>query len=294
MAWRSSKVVVFAGTSAAMGSAFALCGLILFAGGAPFRFPARVVAIGAYLGYDATSQFRTGQCFLATNRQQLDLETCVKLDLQRPNYLLVGDSHAAHIWSGLSRSMPGVNVMQATASMCRPEIPSVSLLDSRACPKLMRFVFDDLLPRNKIDKVLLAASWKDEDLAGLSRTLQMLKERRVVTVVLGPIVEYDRALPRLLVEEILRDDDKIAGRMRTQGVRERDREMRRIVEAAGATYLSVYDAVCPDGRCEEFAEGDVPMQFDAGHLTTEGSAKVGRRLSSRLASMLARVNDVSK
>ena len=29
----------------------------------------------------------------------------------------------------------------------------------------MHFVFNDFLVNNKVDKVLLAASWKDEDLA---------------------------------------------------------------------------------------------------------------------------------
>ena len=46
----------------------------------------------------------------------------MKPDPTRPNYLLVGDSHAAHLWFGLSSAMPEVNVMQATASMCRPAV----------------------------------------------------------------------------------------------------------------------------------------------------------------------------
>ena len=85
-----------------MASALALCGLVLFVGGAPFRFPERVVAIASYLAYDPSAAFRTGQCYLATNRQQLDVETCMTPDAKRPNYLLVGDSHAAHLWFGLS------------------------------------------------------------------------------------------------------------------------------------------------------------------------------------------------
>ena len=71
--------------------------------------------------------------------------------------------------------------------------------------------------------------------------------------------------------------------MRTPGIRERDRVMSRLVTAKGATYVSVYDAVCRDGRCDEFAEGDVPLQFDAGHLTAEGSVEVARRLVDRFA-----------
>ncbi|MGZ3325112.1 MAG: acyltransferase family protein, partial [Xanthobacteraceae bacterium] len=157
----ASVGTVFGVASAAMTSVAALCGLVLLAGGAPFRFPERVVAIASYLAYDPSEAFRSGRCYLATNRQRLDVQTCMKLDGKRPNYLLVGDSHAAHLWFGLSTAMPGVNLMQATASACRPAVERVSLLDSRACPKLMRFVFDDFLVNNRVDKVLLAASWKD-------------------------------------------------------------------------------------------------------------------------------------
>ena len=274
-----SKYTVFGVTGSATVSALALCGLILLVGGAPFRFPERVVAIGSYLAYDPKPAFRGGQCYLSTNRQQLDVENCMKLDRTRPNYLLVGDSHAAHLWFGLSSAMPDVNVMQATASACRPAVMPVSLLDTRACPKLMQLVFNDFLANNKVDKVLLSASWKDEDISGLVDTLDALKSRGLDVTVLGPIVEYDGALPRLLVDGIMRNRPVAQG-MRTSGIWERDQAMRRIVTSRGAAYLSVYDSVCRDGRCDEFAEGDIPLQFDAGHLTAEGSVEVARRLSA--------------
>jgi len=120
-----------------------------------------------------------------------------------------------------------------------------------------------------------------------------LKSRRLVVVVLGPIVEYDSALPRLLADEILHDDPSIAGAMRKAGVRERDRAMRQLVTERGATYVSVYDSVCRNDSCDEFAEGDIPLQFDAGHLTAKGSVEVGRRLSASFARKLARADDVA-
>jgi peptidoglycan/LPS O-acetylase OafA/YrhL len=289
----TSTGMVFGVASAAMTSLAALCGLVLIAGGAPFRFPERVVAIASYLAYDPSQSFRSGRCYLATNRQRLDVETCMKPDGKRPNYLLVGDSHAAHLWFGLSTSMPEVNLMQATASACRPAVERVSVLDSRACPKLMRFVFDDFLVNKKVDKVLLAAAWKDEDIPALSDTLETLMSRGLDVVVLGPIVEYDGALPRLLVDEILRNSPSIASAMRTRGIAARDRLLRRIVTAKGATYLSVYDSVCRDDHCDEFAEGDIPLQFDAGHLTAQGSLEVGRRLAPFFGGKLARADDVA-
>lgn len=280
LARKTSKLSVFALAAANMALIFALCGWAVISGGAAFRFPERVVAIASYLAYDTSSQFRTGHCFVATNRQSLDVETCLKLDPRRPNYLLVGDSHAAHLWFGLSTAMPEVNVMQATASICRPLLPSVSMFDTWYCPKLMSFVFNDFLVHNKVDKVLLAGAWKPADLAELPRVLDLLKQRGIDTTVLGPIVEYDAALPRLLADEILRDNPAIADSRRTSGVRERDLAMRQIVTAAGASYLSVYDGICRDGHCDEFAAPDVPMQFDTGHLTTQGAVEVARRLSA--------------
>jgi peptidoglycan/LPS O-acetylase OafA/YrhL len=288
----ASRNVVFGIASAAITSVVALCALALIASGAPFRFPERVVSIASYLGYDPSAAFRSGRCYLATNRQQLDVPGCLQLDPTRPNYLLIGDSHAAHLWLGLSSAMPGVNIMQATASACRPAVMPISLLDTRACPKLMQFVFNDFLTNNKVDRILLSASWKDEDIPVLAGTIDTLKLRGLDVAVLGPIVEYDSALPRLLADEILRNDPAIAGALRTPGIRERDRAMRRMVMAKGATYLSVYDAVCRDGHCDEFAGGDIPLQFDAGHLTAEGSVEVGRRLSVYFLGKLARADDV--
>jgi hypothetical protein len=280
LARETSKTAAFGAASTAMAAVFTLCGLTLIVGGAPSRFPDRAVEIASYLAYDSSTQFRTGHCFLLTNRQQFDAETCMTLDSTRPNYLLVGDSHAAHLWSGLASAMPEVNVMQATASLCRPAVLPGSRYDTRVCRTLMQYVFDDFLVKNKIDKVLLAASWKDEDLPILSTTLEILKSRGVDVTVLGPIVEYDAALPRLLADEILRDSPAMANARRTPGIRERDLAMREMVTARGATYLSVYDAICHDGHCDEFADERVPMQFDAGHLTARGSVEVGRRLSA--------------
>ena len=68
--------------------------------------------------------------------------------------------------------------------------------------------------------------------------------------------------------------------MRLPGIMERDRTMHQMVTAAGASYVSVYDSVCHNGVCDEFALGDIPLQFDAGHLTVEGSVKVAQRLSA--------------
>ena len=69
--------------------------------------------------------------------------------------------------------------------------------------------------------------------------------------------------------------------------------MRRMVTATGATYLSVYDAIAATVVATNSCEGDIPMQFDAGHLTAEGAIEVGRRLSAAFVRKHARATDVS-
>ena len=109
----------------------------------------------------------------------------------------------------------------------------------------MQFVFNDFLVNNKVDKVLLAASWKDEDLPALSITLDTLKSSGNRRHGARADRRIRRRLPRLLVDEILRNDPAIASAMRTPGIRERDRAMARLVTAKGATYVSVYDVGLP-------------------------------------------------
>ncbi|QPF85894.1 acyltransferase [Bradyrhizobium genosp. L] len=288
-----SRMKVFTVASGAMASVVAACGLILLAGGAPFRFPARVLQISSYLAYDSSAAFRTGRCFLLNNRQLLDTGTCMTPDPTRPNYLLVGDSHAAHLWLGLSSAMTGVNVMQATASLCRPAVQGGSRYDTPVCRRMMDYVFNDFLANNRIDRILLAASWKDEDLPMLATSLDLLKARGLRVTVLGPIVEYDAALPRLLVDEIVRDDPAAASAMRRPGVQDRDRAMSRLAADHGAAYVSLYEAICHDGRCDEYVEAAVPMQFDEGHLTSQGSIELGRRLAPFLAPKLVGARDAN-
>jgi peptidoglycan/LPS O-acetylase OafA/YrhL len=274
----TSLARVFGGAFAAIGAVIFLAGAALGLDGAQYRFPHRVNAIASYLGYDPGVAFRAGRCYLSTNRQTFNTGNCLTKVSDKKNYLLVGDSHAAHLWLGLQRSLPDVNVMQASATMCRPVMREYSWPDTRACGKLMHYVFDDYLARERVDEVLLSASWKEEDLPALSNTIDRLIDRGLKVVVMGPIVEYDRPLPRLLVDGLRQGDAHFADTRRTAGVLERDRRLRDLATAKGARYVSIYDAVCGHGPCETFAEGDIPLQFDAGHLTAEGSMKVARQL----------------
>jgi len=271
------------GALASMAVVGALGATALALNGAPYRFPQSVVTIGSYLGYNPAAAFREGRCYLGANRQVFDTKTCLTKDATRPNYLLIGDSHAAQLWLGLSSVLSSVNLMQATVTMCRPVRVDVAAFDSRKCPQLMHFLFDDYLLNEKVDKVLLAASWKEEDLPKLAATLDYLNEHGIAAAVFGPIVEYDYALPRLLADAIRYHDPQLVDRERTPEVPVLDRRMRMLVTGKGVTYISTYDAMCKSGTCDKFVTGNIPFQFDAGHLTAEGSVALAEKLRDNAA-----------
>ncbi|HWO27218.1 MAG TPA: acyltransferase family protein, partial [Candidatus Acidoferrum sp.] len=86
--------------------------------GLPSRFPSEAVRVASYLDYGTKEEYREGTCFLlpAMQSRNFDVATCLHQDPDKKNYLLIGDSHAAALWYGLSNTLDGINVMQATAA----------------------------------------------------------------------------------------------------------------------------------------------------------------------------------
>ena len=129
------------GALASMAVVGAIGATALALNGAPYRFPQSVVSIGSYLGYNPAAAFREGQCYLGANRQTFDTKACLTKDATRPNYLLIGDSHAAQLWLGLSSVLTSVNLMQATVTMCRPVRVDVAALELAQVPAADAFCF---------------------------------------------------------------------------------------------------------------------------------------------------------
>ena len=115
---RRAPMLIPLGGAALLGST----ALVLALDGLPGRFPPDVAAVAAYGRLGETRPFREGQCFLTsrTSATDYDRAACLDLAADRPNVLLLGDSHAAHLWTGLRDTWPEVRVLQATASGCKP------------------------------------------------------------------------------------------------------------------------------------------------------------------------------
>jgi peptidoglycan/LPS O-acetylase OafA/YrhL len=266
-------------TAAAVATVVAAVGLaaVLFQG-FPSRYPSKAIQVASYLDYDSAKYFRDGTCFISSGYKYSDFDAskCLQEVPGKKNYLLFGDSHAAHLWYGLSTTLDGVNVLQATASGCKPTIEQ-PMLAGATCKRLMSYVYSNFLSDHPLDRLLIAARWQEEDLQPLSRSLDWAKERRISVVLFGPMVQYDTALPRLLAFSIRGNDQTIPDEHRVDQ-RRLDDAMSTLARQKGIDYISFYKSLCGPRSCDEFARNGVPLQFDYGHLTKEGSLLVAQKL----------------
>ena len=265
----------WAGLGAGAATVFAT--LTLSMGGFPSRFSADAVAMGRFLNYPTQDMFRSGACFIeppATDRDFKD-DVCLAKRDGRTSHLLIGDSHAAHLWSGLAASRPEEDVLQATAAGCKPVLDQ-SLGAATGCARLMARIFDQVVFRKYADEVWLAAKWNDADLPALEATLASLRRARIAVKLYGPMVQYDAPLPWLLVRaEQLRAPAFVEAH-RHAILDELDRQMQAMAARNGADYVSLAAIICPNHACRTMATSTTPMLFDGGHLTREGSLFVAR------------------
>ena len=250
--------------------------------GFPARFDAPQQAIGAYEDYSGDQAFRAGSCFVVQPGDPFDASTCLALDPGKRSILLVGDSHAAHLWPGLHAAAGAdVSVLQATATGCRPVLVPVAAGEA-ACRAFFRNLFVDWLPTHPVDVVVLAGRWQASDLELLDATVAQLQGHAGRIVVVGPVPQYAAALPHLLVKALRSNDSGSVARGLVRAEFVLDAQMREQVSHTPARYFSMIDDLCHDGSCRGYAAPGIPMQFDYGHFTIEGSRVAGADLMAVL------------
>jgi peptidoglycan/LPS O-acetylase OafA/YrhL len=231
------------------------------------------VKIADYLFFKEDAYFRRGVCFKVGPRSSFNPEECFRRKGAAPVVTLVGDSHAAHLWSGLSAYSDLIDVQQATFTGCVATLSRQS--DGESCESLMDRALRGELPlQNKAVALIIASRWRQADIPELERTLKNPVVRAAHPILIGPIPEYSMPLPRLLVYAEMNGDRDLVDRSRVSLVFDLDKEMRLMAARTGTPYFSLVDLLCRRGRCRTFAAGNVPMQFDYGHLTPEGSKVV--------------------
>jgi SGNH domain (fused to AT3 domains) len=253
----------------------------------------KLARLDAYNNFDPEEAYRTGICFIENLKRYIDTATCLTPVPGKTNVLLWGNSHAAHYYPGLAKFVENqpINLMQATAAGCMPTLQTASNANALCKPyyETLGLWFDG----NKPDIVIMSSDWMDHGrssrfdsmIEDIRTTVATLTARGTRVVLFGPSVQFKTGLPPLLIRAILRH-------LNLQQIRDIvrpdifsfDARMRAALPPSDKfTYVSVVDAVCPNHECPVMVADDIPLVWDYGHLTIEGSSFVVEKLAGRMA-----------
>lgn len=242
------------------------------------QFSQQALALANYSQYkdmpEFSYQYRPGRCFVDGKSQEdkpFDREYCLKMSDTARNYVLIGDSHAAHLWRAMSLAAgEGVNVIQATSAGCKP-LYHQSLRNP--CTELVDELYESWIPQHKIDGVIISARWLPQDIAPLKATLAHLKTVSDNIIVLVPTIEYSEALPDLLAYQTDGRKDLVASSI-DRSIKTTDLTMKQAMLDMQIPYISVYAIICPGDVCRGLASDGHPISNDYGHLTLSGAKDV--------------------
>ena len=257
---------------------------ILATGGLPERFSPTVLAIASAGGQSGSMPKPKANCFLTNQSSVGDFDKipCLAREQGKPNWLLVGDSHASMMWRGLSVVLPQVHFQTAVVFGC--EMPLDPQPTGRVCDDLMHQVLVRDLDIARPDAVLVIWRWIRLDIPALKRLHDRLASKGIALVVMGPTPEYSMPVPRIMAESVRRSDPGLLARTIEPRLWKNDRELAAQAKAIGFTYLSPLKAMCPKRRCIVESADDGLLYFDAGHYNQVGSQTAVRRLIANDAS----------
>lgn len=280
-ALRLSGRPLFAFASGVMFILLALSSWAVYADGFEGRFSADAVQVASSLNADdEIKSMRTGTCFITSqfHFERYKYDTCLHEDNGKRNYLLIGDSHSAMLWSALASTLPDANVMQASTAACEPSLHPAGTED---CRQMTTYIFQDFLPKHRIQGLLIAGRWEEKDMGALTDVIGWAQQRQIPVTVFGPVPEYDGPLPRLLAYATAWNRPDMASHHLVPGSEAMDARMQSIASSTWhVSYISLYHEICRSGECTEYADTahKIPLMGDTDHFTQLGASIVIRDL----------------
>jgi hypothetical protein len=253
-----------------------VAGWTVLAHGFKGRFPDRALQVASAVDVESENSARNGVCFITTEYhfENYKYDTCLREDKSKKNYLLIGDSHSAMLWSALSSTLQQSNVMQASTAACEP---SLTPSGSDDCKKMMGYIFQQYLPTHPVQGLFIVGRWEQKDIDPLTGLVSWANQHQVPVTVFGPVPEYDAPLPRLLAYSIAWDKPGLPSQHLVAASKVLDAEMQRLAATSWhVPYISLYQEICGVDGCAEYADAahKLPMMGDDNHLSAPGASVV--------------------
>jgi peptidoglycan/LPS O-acetylase OafA/YrhL len=207
---------------------------------------------------------------------------CKQSQQGEPEIILLGDSHAEHLFLGLAEYIPNKNI----AFYILGERPYVEV-------KAFKHIFDEILNNNKTQHIILTMHFINRNRIdsqgsglydGFSRTIEsLIKVGKLVTLV-GNVPHFNQD-PSLCVYSVSWKSSASCSLSLKDVERQQsiyDDILKRLGEEFGLTYLQIYKDLCADDVCS-MSKGNMILYRDNNHLNIIGSKLVGKSLADRLS-----------
>jgi peptidoglycan/LPS O-acetylase OafA/YrhL len=201
-------------------------------------------------------------------------DRCLAIDSSRKNVLVLGDSHAADVYTALVSAYPEINFLQSTGAGCTP---ISSLGTTRACKDMLEYTLS-YLASHPVDAVVIEAIWPP-DYAWISLELSRIKGLGIKIMLIGPPLTFTAEVPKI-VERRPADTafaPYIASRIDVTK-RTQEQEMAQFAQSNGLDYLPYIAVYCDNGNCPVLNNDGDLLILDQNHLTYPGAVYFGQRV----------------
>ncbi|CAG5072018.1 hypothetical protein DYBT9623_03957 [Dyadobacter sp. CECT 9623] len=219
-------------------------------------------------------QFGIGSCFMTAHSygpKNFKRDFCLSIKDNKKNYILIGDSHSAHLSQSLREYFQklNVNLNQASASGC---LPLLKPNGEARCRELMNFLYHDYLPKHakEIDGVVISGNWvgyasKEVLLTDIQETLQYFKKLNLKVILIGQNETYTIPFSSIAARECEMDTELSYRYLDDSSLEVNDF----LKSNLASMYVNIYDLNIP-----KISADNVPYMFDQNHFTKYGADRV--------------------
>jgi len=242
--------------------------------------------IEKYIGYDVHDEFRATQCFLTSEVSTVNTykkDECVVWEKEKRNYLLLGDSHAAHYYRPLlSLLKKNETLTQLNASSCVPILGSK--WGMKQCQNLHEWALTSLIKEKYFDVIILSmANFHHTDNISIKETITHMLKYTDKVVFLGRTMRYKYPLPLLLLK--LSEGEDTTSIHNTAGdynyTLNLETTLQKDLKIEKMEYISIIQLMCKNQHsCRTFTPEGIPMYFDKDHFTYEGASYILKQIEN--------------
>ncbi|MFT4817018.1 MAG: peptidoglycan/LPS O-acetylase OafA/YrhL [Pseudohongiellaceae bacterium] len=202
---------------------------------------------------------------------------CKQTQEGNPDWVLLGDSHAEHLFLGLAESFPSTNIVYYIFAG-KPYLSN----------DRFRSIFDVLLSADTPQKVFLTMHYvsrlerTDDLLAGFEETIEALQSAGHEVILVGDVPQYDTH-----PEDCLFAKNALAAQNQCSiGINDAMQQasvyhdtLTKLSADFSVDYYSISEPLCTENQCR-MVQGATILYRDKDHLNIPGSILVGKHLAN--------------